>query len=355
MTTIKDIATLAKVSSSTVSRVLNNDPTLSVLDTTRDRILKIAKELDYTSLKQRKNTKIQDYKSSIHKKIGIYMSCTDEELVDGVDDPYFSSIRRAIESECMLKGLLSTRMMRISDIQKASVLKELDGLIVVSELNVSELNSIRDHVLNIVFVNYTLNEHCFDSIIADFKKATSDAINHLIKLGYKKIGFIGGEERESIKGKKQPKKGVRQQTFEDLLKEMGLYRDKYVFLGKYSMKQGYELMKKALLSNDLPEAFFVASDSMAIGAMRAICEENLRIPEDVAIVSFNDVEYAKFASPPLTSVKIHTEQMGKLAVQLLIDRFEGRDIPITAIVPTKLNIRDSCGWNHKSKGIITNI
>jgi len=348
MATIKDIATLANVSSSTVSRVLNNDPTLTVLDTTRDRILKISKELGYTALKIRKTEK-QRVKRAAHQKIGIFMSCTDEEIVDGIDDPYFASIRRAIENECMLRGLFLTRFMRVSDIQQASLNNELDGLIVLSGMDLLQLNKIKNQVEHIVFVNYSLNENDFDSIVVDFKNATCEAVNHLVKLGYKKIGFLGGEERESMTGKKQVIKGVRQETFENSLKEQGLFRNEYVFLGEYSMKQGYELMKTALQLHDLPEAFFVASDSMAMGAIRAICEENLRIPEDIAIVSLNDVEFAKFASPPLTSVKIYTEQMGKLGVQLLLDRFEGRDIPIKAIVPTRLIIRESCGWKQRVK------
>ncbi|HZH59844.1 MAG TPA: LacI family DNA-binding transcriptional regulator [Metabacillus sp.] len=348
MATIKEIAALAKVSSSTVSRVLNNDPTLTVLDTTRDRILKVSKDLGYTALRKRKTEK-QESNRFTHKKIGIFMSYTNEEIVDGVEDPYFTSIRKAIENECMEYGLIPTRMMRTKDIQLAAIANELDGLIVLAGMDLLELNKIRNRVENIVFVNYSLNDQEFDSVLLDFEKATSQAVKHLLKMGYKKIGFIGGEECESITGEKKMLKGPRQETFENLLKDQGVFRKEYVFIGEYSMKQGYELMKYALLLQDVPEAFFVASDSMAIGAIRAVNEANLRIPEDIAIISLNDVEFAKFASPPLTTVKIYTEQMGRLGVQLIMDRLEGREIPLKVMVPTKLIIRESCGWKQKIK------
>jgi LacI family transcriptional regulator len=107
------------------------------------------------------------------------------------------------------------------------------------------------------------------------------------------------------------------------------------------MTQGYELMKDAIKKGNLPEAFFIASDSMSIGAMKALQEANLRVPNDVAIASFNDVQMAKFASTPLTSVKVYTEQMGRIGVQLLLDRIAGRELPLKVTVPTKLFIRDS--------------
>jgi LacI family transcriptional regulator len=128
---------------------------------------------------------------------------------------------------------------------------------------------------------------------------------------------------------------------------MGHYRKDHVFIGEFSMRQGYELMKEAINKGDLPEAFFIASDSMSIGAMRALQEANLRVPEDIAIASFNDVQMAKFASTPLTSVKVYTEQMGRVGVQLLLDRIAGRELPLKVTVPTKLVIRESSGVNKE--------
>lgn len=102
-------------------------------------------------------------------------------------------------------------------------------------------------------------------------------------------------------------------------------------------------MKKAIKKGDLPTAFFVASDPMAIGAIRALLESNIGVPDEVAIVSVDDIEMAAFVSPPLTTVKMYSEQMGRVAVNLILERISGREIPLKVEVPTKLIIRDSCG------------
>lgn len=346
MATIKDIADQAKVSSSTVSRVLNNDPTISVTAETRERILEVSKELGYTTVKKRKIEQNSLKKTS--PRIGILVASTLEEIEEGIDDPYFIGIRKGIESECMNREIYSTRLIRISDEQQKYMLEDLDGLIVIGMMNPTEIGQISNGLNNIVFVNYSANEDKYDSVVSDFTKATTSALNHLLDQGYTKIGYIGGQEREQIT--RNIIEDSRFTTFSKLLSSMDLYREEHVFIGEYSMTHGYHLMKEAIRKGNLPRAFFIASDTMSIGAMRALQEANLRVPEDVAIASFNDVQMAMFASTPLTSVKVYTEQMGKVSVQLLLDRLAGRELPLKVTVPTKLVIRESSYVKKKNKG-----
>src|SRR5699024_10584518 len=105
----------------------------------------------------------------------------------------------------------------------------------------------------------------------------------------------------------------------------------------------------ALEKGNLPEAFIVASDPMAIGALSALQESDLKVPEDVAIVSIDDVEMAKFASTPLTTIQLPAEEMGKNDVKVMLDRYEGSDNPMKITVTSKLIIRDSCGSRIRSK------
>lgn len=116
-----------------------------------------------------------------------------------------------------------------------------------------------------------------------------------------------------------------------------------MLIGEYSMREGYRLMKKAIDQGHLPEAFFIASDSMAIGALKALQEAGLQVPRDTAIVSFNGIEEAEFASTPLTTVKVYTEEMGRTGVKLLLDRLNGRTLPHHVTLPTTLIVRQSCG------------
>jgi LacI family transcriptional regulator len=342
MTTIKDIAANANVSSSTVSRVLNNDPTISVTPETRDRILEVAKQLGYKTVKKRKFE--QKLTQSSSSRIGIFLAHTLEEQEDGVDDPYFTSIRQGVESECLNRGIFTNKVMRLSDNHQEQIIDDIDGLIVIGGMDINVTHLVRKCSDNIVFVNCSPDEDKFDSVVIDFEKATTSALKHLLEQGFKKIGYIGGKERFTD----QVIEDKRHTTFVKILKSEGLYNEDHVFIGEYTMTHGYELMKTIIKKGNLPEAFFIASDSMSIGAMRALREANLKVPEDIAIASFNDVQMARFASTPLTTVKVYTEQMGRISVQLLLDRIAGRELPLKVTVPTKLIVRDSSGVKEKS-------
>lgn len=102
-------------------------------------------------------------------------------------------------------------------------------------------------------------------------------------------------------------------------------------------------MKAAIKQGNLPQAFFIASDPLAIGALKALQEAEISVPQQVALIGFDDIEMASFVSVPLTTVKIFTEQMGRTAVNLLMERINGRSIPIKAVISTKLIVRESCG------------
>lgn len=345
MITIKDIASRANVSSATVSRVLNDDPTLSVTEETRQRILEVSKELGYTTVRKRRN--VQNLANLNSPRIGIIVAHTLEEVIDGVDDPYFTSIRQGVESECLNRGVFTNKVIRLSENNQKYIVGDLDGLIIIGGISLNFINQLCGHLDNIVFINHSLEEEEYDSVVVDYEKATKSALEHLLSLGYTHIGYLGGKEREQDSGRNLVIEDKRQTTFETMMKSKGLYHADHVHIGEYTMSQGYELMKKVIKKGNLPHAFFIGSDSMSIGAMRALQESNLRVPEDVAIVSFNDVQMAKFTSTPLTTVKVHTEQMGRFGVQLLLDRINGRDIPLKVTVPTKLIIRESCGVNNR--------
>jgi len=340
VTTIKDIAIYANVSSSTVSRVLNNDETLSVTNETRQNILEAAKELKYVPVKKRGTTKSNS--EQLKNKVGIVLC---QSLEEELEDPYFLPIRQGIEKECRNQGLFDIEIFNLqnSNSNPNPFRNDLDGLIVIGSANPEFINKISIGTQHIIYINHSPNEAIYDSIIIDFKKATDLALDHLLGLGYKRIGYIGGNYVEHSTDHRLVKKDNRQTNFENRMKKENLYNSNDIHIGEFTMKDGYELMKIALKQGNLPNSFFVASDPMAIGALRALKESNLSVPQDIAIVSFNDIEMAEYASTPLTTVKVHTEEMGRAGVRLLIERIKGRKIPLKVIVPTELIIRESCG------------
>jgi LacI family transcriptional regulator len=126
-----------------------------------------------------------------------------------------------------------------------------------------------------------------------------------------------------------------------------MLESEHIYIGSFVASSGYELMKKAIeQSQELPSAFLIASDSMAIGALRALHESGLKVPEDVAIIGFNDIPTSKYTVPPLASVRVHKEFMGETAVHLLLERIsKQRTIAKKVIIPTELIIRQSAKIN----------
>jgi LacI family transcriptional regulator len=345
MTTIKDIAIRSKVSSSTVSRVLNNDETLSVTKETRQNILRVAEELKYIPVKKRGS--INGGSNTSKAKVGIVLCQSFEEELS---DPYFLPIRQGIENECENQGLSDVEVFKLQNLNSSQSRSDIDGLIVIGKANPEFIEKISIGTQHIIYIDHCPNEKKYDSISIDFNKATDEVLEHLLGIGYKRIGYIGGKAVEHSPNKSLSIKDDRQTTFENRMKKENLYDNDNIHIGDFTMTQGYELMKFALKQGNLPNAFFIASDPMAIGALRALQESNLRVPEDVAIVSFNDIEMASYASTPLTTVKVHTEEMGRAGVRLLIERINGRKIPLKVIVPTELVIRESCGNEIKKLG-----
>jgi LacI family transcriptional regulator len=334
MATIKDIANKAGVSMATVSRVLNYDKTLSIGDDKKKAILEIAEDLNYETPRNRKKRMAKEVQK--RTKVGIVYFTT---IHDEVEDPYYLSIRLGIEKKCAEEDIDIIKAYKMDGVYNVENFVDLDGLICVGRFTDEEVDILKKLCDNIVFVDCSPRNEEYDSVVADLSKAVSKTLNYILKQGYKKIGFIGGIEYYSDKDSSYYE--PRDTTFIDYLTKRDMYEEKYHLIGKFNPRSGYKLMKKALESKDIPEVFLIASDSMAIGALRAIHETGLNIPEDLAIVGFNDIPTAKYTFPPLTTVKVHTEYMGELAIELLVERLNGRNISKKVVVQTELVIRET--------------
>jgi len=338
LVTLNEIAKKAQISKTTVSRVLNGDQTLSVTEETRKKILQAAEELDYIPKKQRNiEKKITNPKQ--YGKIGLLMYLSQESEFD---DPYFLAIRNGIEKRMIELGIELSKVLRPPFNKKD--LEGLDGLIVVGVIGQEEVENQVKQVQHLVFVDVSPDEQLYDSVVIDSEKATEKVIQYLLDLGHKKIGYIGGQSYTigGLSGKLEIH-DVRKRTYEKMLTEQGLYNPEYTYIGKWTTKDGLTLMEEAIHSGNLPTAFFIGSDPMAIGALKALTDSGLKVPDDIAIFGFDGIELCEFVTPPLSTVKVHTEEMGKVAVNLLVERIDGRTLPLKVVVPTSLIIRKSCG------------
>ena len=338
MTTLKDIAHDAKVSVSTVSTCVKWRPNASRFTRNRQNILDIAKKLNCTPVRARKADQPEGKSPSESPVIGVVVAQSiDEEL----NDPFFSSIRKGIEKEYAKQDLSTLHTFRLRSMDKGAMLKDIDGLIVIGRISPDTVERMTNRMEHIVFINHYADEDLYDCVHVDFVRAADRGIRHLQSLGYTHLGYIGGKEREHYFEGNAVIEDERQTTFMKRMQEAGALHMDDIHIGEYSMQEGYTLMQQAIQKGNLPEAFFIGSDSMAIGAMRALHEAGLRVPLDVSIVGFNDIEAASFSSPPLTTVKVYTEEMGEVGLKLLLERIRGRKLPLKVVVPTKLIKRGS--------------
>lgn len=332
MATIKDIAKKAGVSSATVSRVLNFDHTLSVSDEKRKNILEIAEEMNYTPPRKRKSN-VSNKKVTIGL---IHWYTVKQEL----EDPYYMSIRIGIENMCYDNDIDIIKIYKPEEYD-FSKMKKVDGFIAIGKFSDKDIDRFRECTDKIVFVDSSPRELEYDSIVLDFRKSVLAALDYLYDHGHRSIGLISGIEY--IGSEKHPLGERREMVYRKYMTEKGLYNPKHSHIGTFLAESGYKLMKEAINNEEpLPTAFFVSSDSMAIGAIRALHEYNLSVPGDVSIIGFNDIPTAKYTAPPLTTIRVYKEFMGETAVELLLERIlKKRTISKKVIAPTELIVRKS--------------
>lgn len=332
MATILDIAKKAGVSSATVSRVLNYDESLSVSDEKRKLIFEIAESLDYMPPRKRNISKTPK-----KLKIGLVHWYT---MSQELDDPYYMSIRLGIEKMCYENSIEIVKIFKPDefDFQK---LEAVDGFIAIGKFTDSQISKVYEKSKNIVFVDSSPQEDRFDSVVIDFEKAVTCALDYLWHIGHRNIGYIGG--REYIGPDNIALGERRESVYRSRMSELGAFDEGNVHIGAFLAESGYKIMKQVIQSSEkLPTAFFVASDSIAIGVLRAIHECGLKVPSDISIVGFNDIPTSKYTVPPLTSIRVHKEFMGETAVELLLERIvKKRTIAKKVIVPTALQVRES--------------
>lgn len=332
MATLKEIAEKVGVSVATVSRVLNYDPTLSVSDETRKKIFEVAQELNYKTLRER-----NQHTTKERLRFGLVHWYSE---LQELGDPYYMAIRLGVEKECFDRQIELVKLFKQGDSYQSEWLTGLDGIIAVGKFGPKDMEVFTASTEQIVFVDCSPDETRFDSVVIDFRQSMIRVLDYLLSLGHEKIGYIGG--REYVDGERLIR-DERETTFYEYLYVKGLYEPNYVWTGRFTAEDGYRLMKEAV-TKEYPTAFFVASDSMAIGALRALHEAGIRVPEDVSLVGFNDIPTAEFVQPPLTTVKVYTEFMGETAVELLAERLATkRHLSKKVVIPTQLIVRESSG------------
>jgi len=327
MATIKDVAAKAGVSTATVSRVLNGE---RVKKETKDRVLAAMEALGY-----RPNLVARSLKTQKTQIIGFV-----------VPDfgPFFMRVAEAVEEVLNRYGynliVCNSNEDLTREIERVQMLveRQVDGLLVVATSNSSaHLVEARNKGIPVVLVDRLVKDMQIDSVLVDNVNGAYQAVEHLVTMGYRRIGVINGRQ-EVTTGEERYRGYLR--VFEDYNLPVA---EELIRTGDFSSQSGYVLIKELMALPDPPQAVFIANCYMAIGAMLAINELGIRVPEDLAIVAFDDMEIYRISTPPLTVVVQPMEEIGKTAAHLIYKRVSGdkSDFPQMYRLKPELVVRGS--------------
>lgn len=329
--TLADVARAAGVSLATVSHVINE--TRFVSDGTKQRVLQAIEDLHYEV-----NSVAQSLKRNRTQVIGL--------IISDITNPYFTSLVRGVEDVAQRAGfsviLCNTDEDPEKELRNLQVLrrKRVDGVLMApTGVRHDYLNRLIESSFPIVCFDRVLPDVPCDSVLLDNVSGAFQAVRHLIGLGHRRIGIITGLGRVGTSSD-------RLTGYRRALKDSGIAEEPaLVREGNFRLDGGYAQALELLALPNPPTAIFSTNNLMTLGALAALQSRGIRVPQDVAVVGFDDFEWAVILQPRLTTVAQPTYEIGKTATELLIERVEHRtaDEPRRIILQPQLVIRESCG------------
>ena len=331
--TLEDIARKAGVSRSTVSRVVNDQP--NVRDEVRQRVWEVINRTGYHP-----NAAARTLASHRSWMIGLVLP---RSVSSFFTDPYFPHLTKGIAQACnqydytLALFLVDSKEDEDKIYPRVSRRDLLDGILVQSgQIGDHLIDRLANSNIPVVIAGRPFHVNGVSYIDVDNVAAAQNAVTHLIHLGRERVATIAGPDNGTV--------GIdRKAGYLKALADQGRsFDDSLIAEGDFTEAGGYAAMQRLL--PEQPDAVFAASDLMAIGAMRAVRDAGLHIPEDIAFVGFDDLPIATLTDCPLTTVRQPVYEFGFKAVQTLLDLIENGIEPARRIImETELIVRDSCG------------
>ena len=342
---LKDIAQETGVSISTVSRILSNDTSRKSNDKTVAKVLKAAESLGYFSQKTGPKTYEQYVAPVKTYSLACILTSDHETYVS----PFFSTLLAGIQSELARQEANFPHNFFVAYIKDPGFpqfLKntKLDCAIMLGRTSLENINLLKSSIPNLLYagVNRIGGNH-MDEVICDAHHGVVCAIEYLILLGHEKIGFLG-----PIQKKHHVFNEHRYQGFLDAMAAHQLPIDsEHVVDTILTAPDGYDSMMTLINRKTLPTAIFCGNDTVAMGVMKALDERNIRIPQDISIIGFDNIDTIAYMKPALTTIDVPKKELGRLAVKILLDKLEtDRPYPVNVDIPFNLVVRESCRDIH---------
>ena len=340
MATLRELSEITGYSIATISRVLNEDETLKVTESTRKMILEAAGRAEYSNkhLANRKISPEGDLKVGI-----VEMDATQ----DSGKDPYYLYLKSDVEKCCFSNGM-ETFVMQFDPEERcyrSAVSRELDGILAIGQFREDQIAAMRKCSSKIVFVDSSPYPERFCSVIPDYEVGIRQGMDYLMEEGHRKIVFVGPEFSTDSTNRQALE--LRRKFFLDYLEQCKEIELQGFLLG--TEKQGedaaervMEYVKNIKDAEHRPTAFFAFNETAALGVLRAIQIMGYQVPEDFSVLSYNDTVLATMTQPQMSGIGIHIEEMAENAVWLLerATRSE-RMLPLKIVVPSTLKVRGS--------------
>lgn len=331
--TQSDVARLAGVSRATVSYVLNNraDGKIPITTQTRQRVLDAAEELGYVPSALARSLR---YGSS--RAIGF--------LMPAINNPHYWDILEGAEEEIASEGYHLVLVTAHLDEERerrclqSLFQQRLDGLILATTYPSFSEPEVKTYTRRGAPIVFLVPQEGCDFVYADTRTGASDLMDHLISLGHRRIGFVHGVAQQDMARN-------RLQVYREKLAAMGIEPDECLVRHcGHLMRDSYRATRDLLSLDEPPTAIWTVNDLLAVGALRAISEHGLRVPQDISLAGFDDIALASELYPSLTTVRMDGYRLGQRAARLLFDRIgrPGWSGPCEG-VPTKLVVRESTG------------
>ncbi|MGV3731912.1 MAG: LacI family DNA-binding transcriptional regulator [Microcella sp.] len=334
MTKIGDVAALAKVSAATVSRVLSRDPNMRVSAATRERVMEAVRELNYVP-----SHAGRALRTATARAIGL--------VVPDVTSAVFAELAAGAAQTAVDRGLtlvLAGAEQLASDpdwVARALGEGRVDGLVVQlpDAASTHMVDDLARHAGEVILIN-SVDDGPIDTVTLDDRAGITAAVDHLVALGHREVGFVGGIEGSATGGR-------RRDAFLTRLADHRLAvpgRDapaQWITAFGYSGPEGREAATRLLSGGPRPTAIVVANLNAALGVLAEIHQAGLRVPADISLVALHDVWYADALWPPLTTVRMPLRPLGAAAVEILLDG--GRSRPTHRVIdePPVVIVRDS--------------
>lgn len=338
---IYDVAQKAGVSTATVSRVINKS--VHVRDETRQRVLAVLKELNYLP---------NANASSLTRKRTDLLAL----LVSDITNPFFTTVARGFEDKAAQHGFTVILCNTDENPEKEKeyvqrlLMRRIDGMAIApTSKGIRHLEMVKKRQVALVLLDRIINGFEADSVRGDSVGGAQRLVSHLIGLGHRRIAAVMGPFIISTSAD-------RLEGYKKALAEHGIpFDEKLVKEGLYRRESGQRLTHEllSLPPSERPTAIFAGNNFLALGVITAIREAGLRVPEDIAVVCFDDIESASILQPFLTVAAQPAYLMGTLCAEIIIQRLSGKgpSRPQDIVLGTELIIRESCGSANASKAI----